>query len=96
MTEVFLLAAFLLGYFLGSIPFGMVLTKLAGTQDLRSIGSGNIGATNVLRTGNKTAAALTLFGDGAKGLIVAEGGVHGRRQVQREAFVYFVQNVAVD
>jgi glycerol-3-phosphate acyltransferase PlsY len=69
MTEVFLLAAFLLGYFLGSIPFGMVLTKLAGTQDLRSIGSGNIGATNVLRTGRKGLAAATLIGDMLKGTV---------------------------
>ena len=67
MTELFLLAAFLLGYLLGSIPFGMVLTKLAGTQDLRSIGSGNIGATNVLRTGRKGLAAATLIGDMLKG-----------------------------
>ena len=61
--------AFLLGYLLGSIPFGMVLTKLAGTQDLRSIGSGNIGATNVLRTGRKGLAAATLIGDMLKGTI---------------------------
>jgi len=69
MTELFLLAAFLLGYLFGSIPFGMVLTKLAGTQDLRSIGSGNIGATNVLRTGRKGLAAATLIGDMLKGTI---------------------------
>src|SRR6187401_3078041 len=69
MTEVFLLAAFLLGYLFGSIPFGMVLTKLAGTQDLRSIGSGNIGATNVLRTGRKGLAAATLIGDALKGTV---------------------------
>jgi glycerol-3-phosphate acyltransferase PlsY len=54
-------------YLLGSIPFGLVLTRLAGLGDLRHIGSGNIGATNVLRTGNKGLAALTLFLDGAKG-----------------------------
>src|ERR1700761_9490823 len=59
--------AFVIGYLLGSIPFGLVLTKLAGTQDLRSIGSGNIGATNVLRTGRKGLAAATLLLDALKG-----------------------------
>lgn len=57
----------LMGYLLGSIPFGLVLTKLAGYGDIRAIGSGNIGATNVLRTGNKKLAALTLLLDGGKG-----------------------------
>jgi len=61
------LAALAFGYLLGSIPFGLVLTKLAGMQDIRSIGSGNIGATNVLRTGNKALAAATLLGDMLKG-----------------------------
>ena len=56
-----------LGYLLGSIPFGMVLARLMGLGNLREIGSGNIGATNVLRTGNKAAAALTLLLDGGKG-----------------------------
>ena len=55
------------GYFLGSIPFGLLLTSLAGTVDLRSIGSGNIGATNVLRTGRKDLAAATLLLDALKG-----------------------------
>jgi glycerol-3-phosphate acyltransferase PlsY len=59
--------AFLLGYCLGSIPFGMLLTRVAGTADLRTIGSGNIGATNVLRTGRKDLAALTLLLDLLKG-----------------------------
>jgi acyl phosphate:glycerol-3-phosphate acyltransferase len=59
--------ALLVGYLFGSIPFGLVLTKLAGTPDLRSIGSGNIGATNVLRTGRKGLAAATLLLDALKG-----------------------------
>lgn len=57
------------GYLLGSIPFGLVLTKLAGHGDIRKIGSGNIGATNVLRTGRKGLAAATLLLDGAKGAV---------------------------
>jgi len=61
------IAALLLGYLLGSIPFGLILTKIAGTEDLRSIGSGNIGATNVLRTGRKGLAAATLLLDALKG-----------------------------
>jgi glycerol-3-phosphate acyltransferase PlsY len=65
--DVFLIVAFILGYLFGSIPFGLVLTKLAGTADLRSIGSGNIGATNVLRTGHKGLAAATLLLDMLKG-----------------------------
>src|SRR5437764_15232729 len=60
-------AAFVLAYLLGSIPFGLVLTKLAGLGDVRRIGSGSIGATNVLRTGRKGLAALTLLLDGSKG-----------------------------
>lgn len=63
------LAALLLGYALGSIPFGLLLTRMAGTQDIRSIGSGNIGATNVLRTGRKGLAAATLLGDALKGTV---------------------------
>ena len=55
-----------LGYALGSVPFGLVMARLFGLGDLRQIGSGNIGATNVLRTGNKLAAALTLLGDAGK------------------------------
>ena len=65
--EAFLPVALIIGYLLGSIPFGLVLTRLAGTQDLRSIGSGNIGATNVLRTGRKGLAAATLLLDALKG-----------------------------
>ncbi len=62
-----LLAAFGLGYLLGSIPFGLLLTRAAGLGDIRKLGSGNIGATNVLRTGNKKLAAATLLLDGLKG-----------------------------
>src|ERR1700734_1082944 len=60
-------AALVFGYLCGSIPFGILLTRLAGAPDLRSIGSGNIGATNVLRTGRKGLAAATLLGDMLKG-----------------------------
>src|ERR1700716_3622077 len=66
MTGIIIAAVF--GYLLGSIPFGVVLTRIAGMGDIRRIGSGNIGATNVLRTGNKTLAALTLALDLAKGV----------------------------
>ncbi len=62
-------AAFVFGYALGSIPFGLLLTRLTGGPDLRAIGSGNIGATNVLRTGNKKLAAATLLGDMLKGTV---------------------------
>ena len=62
-------AALAFGYLCGSIPFGLILTRLAGTQDIRSIGSGNIGATNVLRTGRKGLAAATLLGDALKGTV---------------------------
>ena len=64
-----LLVDFLLGYALGSIPFGLLLTKCAGLGDVRTIGSGNIGATNVLRTGNKGLAAATLACDLLKGTV---------------------------
>ena len=63
-TQIFALA---IGYLLGAIPFGLLLTRLSGRGDLREIGSGNIGATNVLRTGAKWLAALTLLLDAAKG-----------------------------
>jgi acyl phosphate:glycerol-3-phosphate acyltransferase len=62
-----LLAALAFGYLLGSIPFGLLITRAAGLGDVRNIGSGNIGATNVLRTGNKGLAALTLILDALKG-----------------------------
>ena len=69
-SPVILILWAVLGYIAGSIPFGMVLARLMGLGNLRDIGSGNIGATNVLRTGNKKAAALTLLFDAAKGAVV--------------------------
>jgi len=63
------LAGFCFGYLCGSIPFGVLITRFAGAPDVRTIGSGNIGATNVLRTGRKTLAAATLVGDMLKGTI---------------------------
>jgi len=78
MAEVLsapLIAALAVGYLLGSIPFGLLLTRFAGLGDIRSIGSGNIGATNVLRTGNKGLAAATLVLDALKGtaaVLIAE------------------------
>ncbi len=69
LVSVQALAALVFGYFLGSIPFGVILTRMAGYGDIRAIGSGNIGATNVLRTGNKTLAAATVLGDGLKGTV---------------------------
>ena len=70
------LLSFVIGYLLGSIPFGLLLTKFAGLGDLRQIGSGNIGATNVLRTGNKPVAALTLLLDLLKGTAAVWIGSH--------------------
>jgi acyl phosphate:glycerol-3-phosphate acyltransferase len=64
-----LVLTFVLGYLLGSIPFGVLITRTLGLGDLRAIGSGNIGATNVLRTGNKAAAAATLLLDAGKGAV---------------------------
>jgi glycerol-3-phosphate acyltransferase PlsY len=66
---LYLIAAFAFGYLCGSIPFGLLLTRLAGAPDLRTIGSGNIGATNVLRTGRRGLAATTLLGDMLKGTV---------------------------
>ena len=70
MSPMLIIAlAFVFGYLLGSIPFGLLITKAAGGPDVRSIGSGNIGATNVLRTGNKALAAATLLCDIFKGTV---------------------------
>lgn len=73
MTLLYLLIALALGYLLGSIPSGLLLTRAAGLGDIRQIGSGNIGATNVLRTGNKSIAAATLIADMLKGTIAVVG-----------------------
>lgn len=79
ISDINSLFAFAFGYLLGSIPFGLILTKLAGAGDIRQIGSGNIGATNVLRTGRKGLAASTLLLDALKGtaavLIAARWGM---------------------
>jgi glycerol-3-phosphate acyltransferase PlsY len=79
------------GYLCGSIPFGLILTRLAGTQDIRSIGSGNIGATNVLRTGRKGLAAATLLGDALKGTlaVLAVYWYYGRE------YQYFADELAI-
>jgi acyl phosphate:glycerol-3-phosphate acyltransferase len=68
-TSLSLLAALAIGYLLGSIPFGLLLTRFSGLGDVRAIGSGNIGATNVLRTGRRDLAAATLAGDCLKGTV---------------------------
>ncbi len=69
MTWPLLIGVFVFAYLLGSIPFGLVLTRLAGLGDIRAVGSGNIGATNVLRTGNKGLAAATFLLDALKGTL---------------------------
>jgi glycerol-3-phosphate acyltransferase PlsY len=85
------IAAFAFGYLCGSIPFGLILTRLAGTQDIRSIGSGNIGATNVLRTGHKGLAAATVIGDALKGTIAVLA-VHW---YYGSEFQYFARELAI-
>src|SRR5882672_5501632 len=84
-------AALGFGYLCGSIPFGLILTRLAGTQDIRSIGSGNIGATNVLRTGRKGLAAATMLGDALKGTVAVllVYWYYGRE------YQYFAQELAI-
>ncbi|HZC17215.1 MAG TPA: glycerol-3-phosphate 1-O-acyltransferase PlsY [Caulobacteraceae bacterium] len=69
LSSAFIAAALVGGYLLGSIPFGLIATRLGGAGDIRQIGSGNIGATNVLRTGRRDLAAVTLLGDGGKGAV---------------------------
>ncbi|MCX7586845.1 glycerol-3-phosphate 1-O-acyltransferase PlsY [Phenylobacterium sp. 58.2.17] len=69
LSPALIAAAVVGGYLLGSIPFGVIATRLGGAGDVRNIGSGNIGATNVLRTGRKDLAAITLLGDGGKGAV---------------------------
>jgi glycerol-3-phosphate acyltransferase PlsY len=71
LSPLEMIVSLVFGYLCGTIPFGLILTKSAGLGDIRSIGSGNIGATNVLRTGNKKVAALTLILDALKGTIPA-------------------------
>lgn len=68
-SPVALIVSFAIGYLSGSVPYGLLLTRMAGLGDVRNIGSGNIGATNVLRTGNKKLAALTLLLDALKGMV---------------------------
>jgi glycerol-3-phosphate acyltransferase PlsY len=72
MNYAWIFSTFTLAYFLGSIPFGLILTRLSGAGDIRKIGSGNIGATNVMRTGRKGLAIATLLLDGLKGYAAVE------------------------
>lgn len=71
MSPAIVIACIVGGYLVGSIPFGVIITRLGGAGDVRQIGSGNIGATNVLRTGRRDLALLTLIGDGGKGAAAA-------------------------
>ena len=79
LAAPYFLAAFAIGYLFGSIPFGLILTRFAGLGDIRNVGSGNIGATNVLRTGRKGLAAATLLADVLKGTaaVLLMGGLWG-------------------
>jgi glycerol-3-phosphate acyltransferase PlsY len=88
LSPILIAAALVGGYLVGSIPFGVIVTRLAGAGDLRTIGSGNIGATNVLRTGRKGLALVTLIGDGGKGALAVLGAWlatrHGDAQAQAQ------------
>lgn len=88
---MYLLGALVFGYLLGSIPFGVIFTRMAGLGDIRKVGSGNIGATNVLRTGRKGLAAATLLGDALKGtaavLIARHWGEHAASVAALGAFL---------
>lgn len=91
VNMMYLLGALVFGYLLGSIPFGLIFTRMAGLGDIRNVGSGNIGATNVLRTGRKGLAAATLVGDALKGtvavLIAARWGEHAASLAALGAFL---------
>ena len=76
MIALQLLLIAVMAYLAGSVPFGLIFTRLAGKGDIRAVGSGNIGATNVLRTGSKGLALLTLLFDGGKGAVIALGVAH--------------------
>jgi glycerol-3-phosphate acyltransferase PlsY len=95
VEPIWLMASLALGYLLGSIPFGVVLTRIAGLGDIRSIGSGNIGATNVLRTGSKALAAATLLGDLLKGTaaVVLADRLLGRDYALTAGFAAFIGHV---
>jgi glycerol-3-phosphate acyltransferase PlsY len=92
MDEMEAIYALLIGYVIGSVPFGLILTRLFGAGDLRAIGSGNIGATNVLRTGRKGLAAATLLLDLAKGLVavVAVRAIWGEALTEQAAIGAFI------
>lgn len=95
LSTPLVLAALVLGYLLGSIPFGLILTRAAGLGDVRAIGSGNIGATNVLRTGNKKLAAATLIGDALKGTaaVLLAGHFWGAEAAILAGFAAFIGHV---